>query len=359
MTDETFATTSHLSVAMTTERDDETTTGSGNAMTSSSSRGADFIFQCAVVIIGIVGAAANALVLYAMVASKHHTKQLLIFNQNVLDLCSCLFVLITYTLKLCNMHLTGTLGYWLCMMILSENLIWLSVDGSLINLLSIAVERYLKVVHPALGKKLLRKWVICVVIVLTWIGSATYNMAVVFSTSGVIDGVCYGYTFWPSRMSAAIYGIWHFLSLFVIVLIGFIFCYGRILVVIRRQARVMAAHSSHGHGSSTADAHSHRVQANLVKTMIFVCALYVVAFLPDFMYYLLVNLGVNLSLSGSAYYIVTFLAFLYICTNPFIYATKFDPVRRELVRLNICKTSAEPAENDETNNACCQCRCIH
>jgi len=132
------------------------------------------MFQCAVVIIGIVGAAANALVLYAMIVSKQHKNQLLIFNQNVFDLCSSLLLVTIYTLKLCDIYLTGTLGYWLCMMLLSENLLWTSVNGSVINLLSIAVERYVKVVHPALGKKLLHKWVIFSAIAFAWIGSIVY-----------------------------------------------------------------------------------------------------------------------------------------------------------------------------------------
>jgi len=47
----------------------------GSAMTSSSSRGAGFYFQCAVLVIGVVGAAVNALVLYGLVASRQHKKQ--------------------------------------------------------------------------------------------------------------------------------------------------------------------------------------------------------------------------------------------------------------------------------------------
>jgi len=34
--------------------------------------------------VGVVGIAANAIVLYAMVASKQHKKQVLVFNQNAL-----------------------------------------------------------------------------------------------------------------------------------------------------------------------------------------------------------------------------------------------------------------------------------
>ena len=129
------------------------TVTSSSSSSSSSSREADLYFQGAVVAIGVVGAAANALILYAMVVSKQHRKQLLIFNQNVFDLCSSLLLIVTYSVKLCGVYLTGSLGYWLCMMLLSENLLWCSINGSVINLLSITVERYLKVVYPTKSKK--------------------------------------------------------------------------------------------------------------------------------------------------------------------------------------------------------------
>jgi len=92
MSEENFSTTSHLHVVPTTSEIDQVQTAAGSGMTSSSSRGAEFYFQCAVVIIGVVGAAANALIVYAMIASDQHKKQLLIFNQNIFDLCSCLLL---------------------------------------------------------------------------------------------------------------------------------------------------------------------------------------------------------------------------------------------------------------------------
>ena len=147
MSEENFPTNSHLSVAMTTETDRLQTAGGTGMTSSSSSRGADFYFQCAVVVIGVLGAAANALIIYAMIASDQQKKQLLIFNQNIFDLYSSILLIVIYTLKLCKIYLTGVLGYWLCMILLSENLLWGSLNGSHINLLSITVERYLKVVH--------------------------------------------------------------------------------------------------------------------------------------------------------------------------------------------------------------------
>jgi len=97
------------------------TSSAVTSSSSSSSEIAAFYFQCAVVVVGLAGSAANALILYAMIASEQHKKQLLIFNQNALDLASCLFLVLTYAVKLGNVYLMGIGGYWLCMMILSEN----------------------------------------------------------------------------------------------------------------------------------------------------------------------------------------------------------------------------------------------
>ena len=180
------------------------TTGSG--MTSSSSRGAGFYFQCAVLVVAVVGAAANGLVVYAMVAAKQHTKRVLIFNQNALDLVNCLFLAVEYSVKLCDVYLRGTAGHWLCLVaaysvrlsgvylsgtagrwlclvvaysvklsgvylsgtagrwlcltILSDAGNWATYVGSLINLCAISIERYLKIVHNAWAKKYLRNWMI-------------------------------------------------------------------------------------------------------------------------------------------------------------------------------------------------------
>ena len=74
----------HLSVVMTTKTADDVTqtTADDAAMTSLLPRGIRFYFQCAVPVIGVVGVAANALILYALVASKQQQKRVMIFNLN-------------------------------------------------------------------------------------------------------------------------------------------------------------------------------------------------------------------------------------------------------------------------------------
>ena len=119
----------------------------GNGMQSPTSRGIAYYFEATIVFIGIVGTAANALIVYAMVESKQHRKQLMIFNQNVLDLFSSILLIATYGAKLAGIRLVGSFGYYLCLWFLSENILWCGILASKVNLMLVTVERYLKVVH--------------------------------------------------------------------------------------------------------------------------------------------------------------------------------------------------------------------
>jgi len=325
-------------------------TATESSVTSSTSRGVDFYFQCAVVVIGVVGTAANALILYAMVASGQHKKHVLIFNQNALDFASCFFLVVTYVVKLCNIHLTGRSGYWLCIMLLSENLNWCPTFGSTINLAAITIERYLKIVHSAWSKKRLHNWMIYSASAFAWIGGTVASTAVTISTTGVLDGVCYPGLTWKSKTAYLAYGIWYFVSFEIIILAIFIFCYWRVLVVVRRQASVMANHDDPEVGPSTTQAnYLNQMQSNVIKTMSIVTVFFAFSWTPMNIYTFLVISNANeIGFVQSTYYAVLFITFLYICTNPFIYAVKFDPVKHVLLGLIPCKkNSVQPVESIE------------
>jgi len=319
----------------------------GITITSLSSRGAAFYFQCAVVAIGIVGTAANGLVLYALVASNQHKKHILIFNQNLLDFVTCLFLSVMYGAKFWNTYLEGTRGYWLCLTLLGEGPGWGPFIGSLINLEAITVERYLKVVHDAWAKKNLRKWMIYAVMVFAWIGGIVIAAAVTIHTAAVVNGVCYSLAFWKDHTAQMAFGVWYFVSCYVIVLLIFIFCYGRILVTVRRQTSVMAAHSAAG-SSAAPQTQSKQIQTNVIKTMMLVSVLFAITCAPLQVYFLILNVDSSLvSLRENGFYAILFISYLYNCANPFIYATKFDPVKRILLGLIPCKKTTQPAGNIE------------
>jgi len=43
----------------------------------------------------------------------------------------------------------------------------------------------------------------------------------------------------------------------------------------------------------------------------------------------------------SGYYVSLFITFLYVCTNPFVYATKFEPVKKVLLRMIPWKNTSQ------------------
>jgi len=336
------STISHLSVAMPTNEADNAQTTEGKTMQSSSSI-IEFYFQWAVVVIGVIGMATNALILYALVVSKQQKKHVLIVNQNALDLFSSFFLALVYSLKLCNLRLTGAFSYWLCMMLLSELLIWWGLIGSVVNLAIITIDRYLKVVHHTWSKRLLRPWVINSAMTFAWFVGIVANTPFMFATSGVINGACYAWVLYESNVARTASMIWYIVSFYFIILITFIFCYGRILIVVHRQARVMASHSTQG--SNTSQTQSHHIQTNVIKTMILVSVFYAILWLPANVYYLFIILDTNLTYIDVHYYASMFIAFLYTTVNPFIYATKFDPVKKVLRDMIPCKkTCVQPTE---------------
>ena len=100
----------------------------------------EFYFQYAVIAIGVFGTAANALVLYALVEyhvreTKKRAINLLMINQNLLDLTSCVLLIVTFSVRLGNIYLTGTLGYFLCTILISENATFCTLYASIINLI--------------------------------------------------------------------------------------------------------------------------------------------------------------------------------------------------------------------------------
>jgi len=198
---------SHLSVAMTTNV--AQTTG-GNTMTSSSQRGIEFYFQCAVLVIAVVGTAGNALVLYALFASKQHKKHIMIVHQNIIEFFTSSVTLLIYLVKFGNIYLTGSVGYWLCALFFGEGFVWWGTFASVINLATITVERYLKVVYPVWSKNKLKNWMMYSAMAIGWILPFISCVAARFPTAQVINGMCYALQNFVNDEAKIIFVIWDF-----------------------------------------------------------------------------------------------------------------------------------------------------
>jgi len=238
----------------------------------------EFYFKYAVLAIGIFGTAANALVLYALVANhvrdaKKRAINLLIINQNLLDFSCCLLLVISVSVQLHSPH-------FLCAIILTDTAVYCALSGSIANLVALTLERYLKVVHPFWSKKHLKRWMIQAAMAFAWIAGIAANALPAFVDLRVEHGTC----MFHSELSESnwIMGSCHLIIFFFLPLIVFVYCYGRIVVVMRRQMRVMAGHNVEGSAQMNASqAQSKRIKWNIIKTMIIVSVAFNVCWLPN------------------------------------------------------------------------------
>ena len=176
--------------------------------------------------------------------------------------------------------------------------------------------------------------------IFAWIGGSATAGGASFPTTGVLNGVCYTLVFWKSPAARRGFNVWYFLSFYVVLLSIFIFCYGRILNAMRRQAKVMASHSGTG-GSSAAETQLKHSQAKIIKTMLLVSLLFVILWTPGFIFSLLLSEG-KVMFQDLFFYVALVFGHLYNCANPFIYAVNFDPVKQVLLRLIPCERNAQP-----------------
>jgi len=297
----------------------------------------------AVIFIAIVGVAANALVLYALIVhraqqSKKKGVQLLIINQNLLDLCCCASVILCLSISVNNIYLTGALGYILCRIFINESVSLSLLSSTVINLMALTIERYLKVVYPFWSKKHLKQRMIYAAIVFSWIGGILSTAPIAFITSYVVEGTCISYgLFWENEQMKAGYTIWSFLSFFIIPFIIFVYCYGHIVAVMRKQMRVMAGHSVQSSAqSANSQAQSKRIKWNIIKTMMIVSVFFLVCWCPLNLYIMAKN-EIQSSDELIVYVATLFLPYINISLNPFIYATKHEGVRHILARMIICR----------------------
>jgi len=310
----------------------------------------EFYLDYALIGIGIIGTAANALVLYALIVhNARETKKRMVnwlINQNVIDLGCCIAIVVCLSVRVSNIYLTGALGHILCGVFINENAAACLLNSSVINLLTITIERYLKIVFPFWSKRNLKSWMIRAAIVFSWVAGILSIAPLAIVTSFVSDGVCHFLQlYWENAELRVGYGAWNFVSFFLIPLIIFVYCYGHIVVVMRKQARVMAGHNVEGSAQSASQAQNKRIKWNIIKTMIIVSVFFIVCWFP-LNAYLMVVTTLDTSELVIGYLVTLFLPYVNISMNPFVYSTKHEGVRRILTRMIICRRRGDVAAVD-------------
>ncbi|XP_063968696.1 QRFP-like peptide receptor [Lytechinus pictus] len=135
------------------------------------------IVQVATAVVGIIG---NLLVIVLLYQRRKQSRatDTLIGALAIADFVTSIFIIPLPTASRVPLTMLGDVY---CRLITSRFLLWSSTSGSIMALTSIAVERYIAVVHPLRCKELLSRRRIRTAIVLSWVLGMTLHTPLLYT----------------------------------------------------------------------------------------------------------------------------------------------------------------------------------
>ena len=293
------------------------------------------ILEILVILMGCIGTLANGLVVHVLSRSDQQKKSVHIFiiNQLALDLFSSVAVILTYIWKLADVRLYGTLNFVLCLIIGSEDVLWIGLNGSIINMTFMTIERYIKIVFPIFHRNHYNKWITYFLMALAWATGFLMNFPAVYTTTDFSNGNCLAYTIYPSVEFGVFVGMYFLFFEYIIPILTFLICYGHIIVVIRRSGKQL---SQHQNGDNTVQSKTNKNEKSIVKIMVTVSLMFSICWTPANVYLQIVTSDCcGFSLNDTAWYVSMILGFLNICLQPFIYVygLKSDAIKKQILKF--------------------------
>ena len=300
--------------------------------TSQDGNSKEVVFQYCVTLVGIVGAIANAVVLMIFLTQTKKTKlstsTKFVVNQLSLDLFSCLSLIMTYGWKIANRDLNKNWNFWTCYLIGSEILLWCGVNSSVVNLVLITLERYMKIVYTSIHERYYRNWMTYVLMTSSWLLGFIVQAPAGVSMNFYYDGatvICEMYTKWSSAYVGLFYGMFLTVFNYVDPMLVFIVCYWRIIIVFRKSA------SFFDNTNSGVNQMHHKNEVALIKTMIIITAVFGICWSLNDIFFVLVCFNVSssdeLTMTSTTWYVSLFLGYLTSAVHPFIYGARDKIVR--------------------------------
>jgi hypothetical protein len=199
--------------------------------------------QIILIITGLIGVVVNGFVLFALFALKEfrkNTTNVFIGNQSVLDAVACIALTATMLVQKTSAsdYAVGFNKRILCWFFDNMSFLGAAVHSSNFSLVVIALERYFKVVHPVKYRNILRPWMVKVGIIAPWLDGLSLIIIPIGLTSNVVDGVCH--TIYEKPEPSGLYISVLLVSHCLFPLAIFIFCYSKIIAVVRRQTQIVS-----------------------------------------------------------------------------------------------------------------------
>ncbi len=288
-------------------------------------QGALFVLYMILGTTGIVGNSVSVIVLAKFPHMRKKLANLFLIHQSVIDMLASV-VLIANTLTMEQYHLNGVGGWVVCVIWQSSFILWSLYSVSTYNFCALSVEQYISIVHPLKHSALCSRRNVKLGMVMCWILGFAVSMFNPF-VSGLIGKTCYRLYFWPNPLTRRIVGVFNVLTKFFIPLGLLAYTYIRILIlIIQKMSDPLVEHSSQPFQFSGA-------KRNTIRMLTIVCVCFLLCWAWNMVYFLLLNLGISLSLTTPFYQFTVIAVFSNCCVNPFIYATQYKEFRSGMKAL--------------------------
>src|SRR6218665_215138 len=290
---------------------------------------APLLYSVGAVTIGLLGMTLNGVLCFILFCSrKTHKGNVLILNQTILDVVASLLLIVTFATRIPMTYLSGTSGRVYCKLIGDNTMFSTGKNASITGLVVITLERYVKIVHSIFYRRRYSTWLQNVALVFPWIYSIAITFPILMTSSDISDGRCLAASYWSVAWYQQAYGLGTVVWKFLLPLSVFLFCYTKILILIKAQTRVHSTLPTNNVGQGLLA----RSERQTIKTLMFVVGCYILAYTPFYTYYTMTQLGAG-SLASTTYYLIASFSNLNMCINPFIYAINHQGVRVVIQKL--------------------------
>ena len=318
------------------------------------------VFYVATCTIAVTGFLANGYVLLALLFNKNSRKNnvnAFITHQTILDLTACIFLFIGLMVR--STEMDDSLAFFVCVFFQNYAVSITDGNASICGLVIITIERYVKIVYPVVHRNHYRPWMTRVGIIIPWIFGICMYFIPTLVTSRVVRGRCFRGRVGSTPELRLTWSVASFLLLYLGPLAVFVFGYGKILAVIRRQGnQVGQSQQGTSNAATAAQKSNKRTERNVIRTMVLVSMTFAISFGCMRVYSILTALKAVPAI-GTLYLVFSVFAYTSRCLNPFIYAKQYEIVRNWW-RVIVCRvvrrqhvedapiaTPAAPATDDK------------
>ena len=281
-------------------------------------------------IITVIGLCANILTTITLVVNGREFPRLtriLFVHQAIVDSLVCLLAIILYSQSFMWMTGNTIFDLLLCQVWHGQGIYWIFVQSSILNLVFIAVERFLKIIYPFAHLNMRPKQ-IYIIISLMYISSVIIFIPAYLQTKyDKKTGECYGKYYFGTqafKYFMSFVGLLYFCSLYAFPAISFIVLYTKIVITLRRRQKAVKNASQRSRIVDSAE-------QQLTRTAIAVTIVFILSLSWDLWCYVLARFGIMRYEKDTWQSIIgVFLATFNSCANPFIYLGALPIFRKSL-----------------------------